>query len=340
MNQRHLLLPLALLASGCMNHGKKPEAQQPAPYKFPHSTHIEAGLACTECHAPVLKSTSVKANAIDVQIPAKSEACAACHDPIPTYTPVQRFEPAVHFNHAWHLPMVGSDCTKCHVKFTESGDVVKPVPPMKTCTACHNHSQDFAVGRCTPCHIDLNKYPFKPVAEYTHEANFLETHGKWARQSVQTCTQCHDQTMCSTCHTATTRPLPPSVQFPEKVASEFIHRGDWISRHAIEQAADPASCLKCHGVQYCQSCHGFQAVLPGSNTGGRLPTGHPSFLEHKAQARNNITACAACHSSGAGAQLCISCHSVGGIGGNPHPPGWKGTQSQIGSNPTCRACHS
>jgi hypothetical protein len=336
MNRRLLLLPVALWAAACMNQGKKPEAQQPAPYKFPHSTHIEAGLACTECHASVLKSSAIKENVIDVQIPKKSEACAACHDPIPDYKPVQRFEPAVNFSHAWHVPMLANDCGKCHVKFTETGDTLKPVPPMTTCTACHNHAQDFAVGRCTPCHISLNKYAFKPVKEYTHEASFLETHGKWARQSVQTCTQCHDQTMCSTCHTATTRPIPPSVQFPEKVASEFIHRGDWISRHAMEQAADPASCQKCHGPQYCQSCHAFQNVSP-SGANPRDPHPQNWLAVHGTQARLNILACAACHDQGSGA-ICVACHRSGGV--NPHPPGWKGTQSQIGSNPTCRACHS
>ena len=31
---------------------------------------------------------------------------------------------------------------------------------------------------------------------------------------MSTCASCHEQTMCSQCHTATTRPLPPDVQFP------------------------------------------------------------------------------------------------------------------------------
>ena len=336
MNARPLLLPLALLAAACSGAAKKPEAQAPQPYKFPHSTHVEAGLACTECHAPVLKSGGLREGVIDVQVPAKSEACAGCHDPIPKYTPVQTFVPAVNFSHAWHAPMLKGDCTTCHKKFTEPGDTSKPVPAMATCTACHNHAQDFAVGRCQPCHLDLKRYPLKPIAEYTHEANFLETHGEWARQSAATCSTCHDQTMCAQCHTATTRPLPPSVEFPEKVTREFIHRGDWISRHAMEEAADPASCKKCHGQAYCQSCHAYQNVAPGG-TSPRDP--HPSnWLQvHGTQARMNIVACAACHDQGSGA-ICVACHRQGGI--NPHPPGWKGPASQKTSNPTCRACHS
>jgi RecJ-like exonuclease len=144
--------------------------------------------------------------------------------------------------------------------------------------------------------------------------------------------------MCAQCHTATTRPIPPSVQFPEKVTADFIHRGDWISRHAIEQQVDPASCTKCHGRNYCQSCHAFQNVAPG---GGSPRDPHPSgwLNVHGLQARANIVACAACHDQGT-ASICVGCHRVGGVGGNPHPPGWKGTASQAASQANCRACHS
>ncbi|HTP49333.1 MAG TPA: cytochrome c3 family protein [Anaeromyxobacteraceae bacterium] len=332
MKTRLLVVPLVLAAAACVNQGKKPEATQPQPYKFPHATHIEAGVACLECHSPIPKSTKLQLDVIDVKLPAKSEVCGNCHDPMPTYTPVQRFQPAVHFDHAAHLPRVNNDCGKCHVKFTDNGDIAKPVPAMKACTSCHQHSQDFAVGRCQPCHLDLKHYPLKPIAEYTHAANFLEEHGKWARESVSTCATCHDQTMCSQCHTATTRPLPPDVQFPEKVSAEFIHRGDWISRHALAQQEDPASCLRCHGTGYCQSCHQFQGVTPP----GTDP--HPAgwAQTHGPIARGNIISCAACHNQGAGA-ICVQCHGQGGI--NPHPPGWKGTTAQMSSNATCRICH-
>ena len=340
MNARLLILPLALALFGCTSQAKKPEAQGPQPYKFPHGIHVESGVACVECHAPILKATSFKENVLDVAIPTKSEVCSACHDPIPDYKPVQRFAPTVRFDHAGHLPRLKGakdECQACHTKFTEPGTDAAPVPAMATCTACHNHAQDFAVGRCTPCHRDLRKYE-KPVKEYTHAADFLQTHGKWAKQSVTTCASCHDQTMCSQCHTATTRPMPPSVQFPEKVASEFIHRGDWISRHAMEQAADPTSCSKCHGTGYCQSCHAFQGIAPG---GATVRDPHPSnwIAFHGSVARQNILSCAGCHNQGANS-LCVACHRVGGIGGNPHPPGWKGTASQVGSNPTCKICHT
>jgi hypothetical protein len=340
MNARFLLLPIAIAALGCQNGAKKGEAASaPQPYKFPHAMHIESGVACVECHAPVLKSTALRANAIDVQLPAKNELCLGCHDPVPDYKPVQRLDAVVRFDHAAHIPrMKGQkdECQGCHAKVAEPGSMKVIVPPMSVCTSCHNHAQDYAVGRCTPCHVDLRRYD-KPVKDFSHEAMWLETHGKWARSSVNTCASCHDQTMCATCHTATTRPMPPSVQFPEKVTSEFIHRGDWISRHAIEQMADPTSCTKCHGAGYCQSCHAFQNVAPGGGAGRPLDP-HPAGWVgvHGQAARQNIVSCAGCHNQGAQSK-CVECHSTGGV--NPHPPGWKGTRSQIGGNPTCRVCH-
>ena len=334
MKTRLVVAPLALALAACVSQGSKPQAQAPLPYKFPHSTHIDAGVACLQCHSAIPQSAKLPVDAVDVKLPETSEVCANCHSPMPQYAPVQRFQPAVHFDHSAHLARVNNECGRCHVKHTESGDLSKPVPPMKTCTSCHTHAQDFAVGRCVPCHRDLKEYPLKPIAEYTHEANFLETHGKWARQSVSTCATCHDQTMCSHCHTATTRPLPPDVEFPEKVAAQFIHRGDWISRHALEQQLDPGSCLKCHGTGYCQSCHNFQGLQPNS------PTPHPAgwVSTHGPIARGNIVSCAACHSQGANLN-CPVCHSATSGGINPHPPNWKGTVAQQTSNATCRACH-
>ncbi len=338
MNARLLLLPLALLAVACQKPAVKAEAAAPQPYKFPHGIHVESGVECVECHAPILKSTALRADVIDVQLPTKSEVCAGCHDPIPEYKPVQRFRADVRMDHAAHFPRLKgakSQCQVCHTKIAEPGSFEVEVPAMHACTDCHNHAQDYAVGRCTPCHVDLRKYT-KPVKDYSHEAEFLETHGRWARASVSTCASCHDQTMCSQCHTATTRPMPPSIQFPEKVTAEFIHRGDWISRHAVEQAADPASCTKCHGTGYCQSCHNFQGIAPG-NESFRDP--HPAgwISVHGQNARQNILSCAACHNQGA-SSICVACHSTGRV--NPHPAGWKGTRAQIDGNAMCRICHT
>ena len=40
---------------------------------------------------------------------------------------------------------------------------------------------------------------------------------------------------------------------------------------------------------------------------------------------------------GAGQSLCVGCHKVGGVGGNPHPTGWS-SKLPLAAMP-CRMCH-
>ena len=59
--------------------------------------------------------------------------------------------------------------------------------------------------------------------------------------------------------------------------------------------------------------------------------------EHGRAARRDPVACASCH-GGAGEALCVSCHKVGGPGGNPHPPGYSSQQPMTAM--PCRMCHT
>ncbi len=341
MTRRLLVAAAALLAAGCATKAKKAEGAESPPYVFPHGVHVDADVACSNCHAGIEKATAIEAKVRHVQLPAKSDACSGCHEEIPKLAvPARVKEPTLTFSHAAHLPKVNGDCKACHKALPETGDAAARPPTMDACTACHNHAKDFAQARCSPCHVDLKRYPLKPLARFTHEADFLKTHPDWARSSAQTCAQCHDQTKCAECHAATTGPMKPDVQFPERVESDFIHRGDWISRHQIEASVDPASCRRCHGSGYCRSCHELNSVAPGV-TGARDPHTTPGWANgavHGPEARRNIVSCAGCHDQGA-ASTCMLCHKPPG-GANPHPPGFlkrfgQGDQTK----PVCRICH-
>ncbi len=326
MNPRLSLLAAALLAaSGCVAKGGKPEAPESPKYTFPHST-LPTGAA--------------------------AKACSDCHDKVPAAPPARRVDVALTFSHADHLPRVNGDCTKCHTALVEPGIAKAPVPPMSTCTGCHNHAMDYAQAKCQPCHVDLKRYRLKPVSDFKHAGDFLRTHGQMARTSAATCAACHEQTSCAECHAATTRPFKADIQWPEKVESSFIHRGDYVSRHVIDASADPASCRRCHGSAFCEACHNEQNVSPQSPSATPRdphPPGWASRSAHGAAARQNIVSCAGCHDQGA-RSICVSCHKPNGPGGNPHPPGWTQRHppgpgggpnaDDLRNNSACRICHT
>ncbi len=333
-----IALAAALAAAGCAQKGKSGERAENPPYVFPHAIHVDAEVACTQCHAAVEKAERIEAGVRHVQLPAKSETCAQCHDPMPKLRiPARTHDVTLTFSHAAHLPRVKGDCRQCHRELPDAGSAQAPKPPMSACTSCHTHAQSFAEARCAMCHVDLRRYPLKPVAQFSHQGDFLRTHGEWARSGAAACAACHDQTKCAECHGATTRPMKPDLLFPEKVESAFIHRGDWVSRHAIEAGADPASCRRCHGSGFCRSCHELNAVAPGL-AGTRDP--HPAnwISIHGQQARRNIVSCAACHDQGR-ASTCLACHAGPG-GVNPHPPGFlRRYRGSDQSGSPCRLCH-
>jgi hypothetical protein len=352
MNARlPLLVVLALGVAAC---GRKVTREQPAAadpaYTFPHATHVDADVACTNCH-PMDKAAKLEDGVRHAQIPAnpsKVEACQDCHDTDPELKPPARARPfRLSFSHAEHLPRVNGDCKRCHPTQTEAGDTQAKVPPMETCTACHNHQQDFVQAKCKPCHLDLRGY--KPETAFKHEGDWLRSHGSLARPSGESCAACHDQTYCGECHSPQTAAARPSIIFPERVERAFIHRGDYVSRHMIEAGANPASCRRCHGSPFCQACHeqqGLSRFEPDFRdphpagwaiaTGGQRPP-------HARAARRDISSCAGCHDQGAAAN-CVACHRVGGIAsGNPngpHPSSFvKKHRDDDKNDGVCAACH-
>jgi len=355
---RHLLAAVALAAaclSACTTKDARPAAEaakvDPA-FVFTHAPHLENDVDCLACHASVVSSTALSPTVRHAAFPAKNvDACNGCHDDkdfkakVKLAVPARAREFSVRMNHAAHLTQKGVTCKSCHLKAPEPGDQEPPKLEMAACTACHKHQADYAAGACLPCHVDLKRYE-KPVATFRHAGDFLKTHGSLAKPSAASCAACHDQTFCAECHSATTVAGKPSLIFPEEVQRDTIHRGDFISRHQIEAGGDPASCLRCHGPKFCDSCH-TQQNLTGRTTLSAPRDPHPAGWAnnptggdfHGFAARKNIVACAACHDNGADS-TCVGCHQAGVANPkNPHPSGWKKKSSDIVKNPMCGACH-
>ena len=360
MNARlAVLLALAAGGTACGKLAREKPVQRDPAYTFPHSIHVDAEVACTNCH-PMDKATKLEDQVRHVAIPehpSKQAACKDCHDADPKPKNPPRTAPfRLTFNHAAHLPRVKGECKRCHVELPEPDATGYRWPAMGACTSCHNHQQAFVESRCTLCHQDLKGY--KPVTAFAHQGDWLHTHGTLARPSAETCAACHDQTYCAQCHSPETAPGRPSIIYPERVERTFIHRGDYVSRHMIDEGANPGSCRKCHGTGFCQACHeeqglskfvaDFRRPATHEQPNWASPATPGSLPLHAHAARRDINSCAGCHDQGAQA-TCVGCHRVGGIAsqnnpGNPngpHPMSFitKHRGEDKSKNSMCAACH-
>jgi hypothetical protein len=362
MNRHLLVVAAAALLAACAAKDSKPAPRTDPPFVFPHSPHVENDVDCKACHAAIVKDTKLEARVRHVALPKKNgDACNGCHDEKDFKDKIKLAIPArtrafdVRFNHAAHLAKEGVTCVTCHKAPPEAGQDKPSRLDMASCTGCHVHQADFEAGRCTPCHVDLKRYE-KPVAAFQHAGDFLKLHGNLAKPTAESCAACHDQTYCADCHSGATTAQRQSILFPEAVQRDFIHRGDYQSRHMIDAGADPASCRKCHGSAFCDSCHTQRNLT--QTFGGLTPPKNPhpdpavwlskgSGDFHGAAARKNIVACAACHDNGADS-LCVACHRVGGSAsvssGNPdgpHPSSFvsKHRSEDRTKRAMCMACH-
>jgi hypothetical protein len=322
--------------------------------RFPHSTHL-TGFACGEAGEPeCLSCPSCHQGTADTgehwaRPPVK--VCKDCH-PREREKQVLPERPslaprpaayAISFNHDQHLEMdeIRGQCVRCHAGAVSSTPGRLIFPPMSTCLNCHQHAEEFAATKCAPCHATNEVRTLKPVTFLPHDAAWMKRHGSFVREDAQSCLVCHAQTQCDSCHDAN-QGLRVDQRNPDAITREFVHRFDFQSRHAIEARSQPGQCSSCHTRQDCDACH-VQRGVSGGLVAGRNPhplgwaagLGAASNL-HGQEARRDIASCAACHDQGPFTN-CIRCHKVGGIGGNPHPPGWR--SSQATDSTSCAACH-
>jgi len=321
--------------------------------KVPHEIHRAAKVECLSCHEAAWDSKQLGDRIVPEEKQCftchkdKKDDCAMCHTAVKARVKQKgaMSDPqTIRMSHAAHIERVKDDCTVCHKSLPNPLRSAETRPKMGACLGCHEHAQEYKEGRCARCHLDLARYGPKPLGSFTHAGDFVREHMRPARAAPETCATCHDQTFCTDCH-ASTVGLKVETKFPERVDRDFIHRNDFISRHAIEQRADPASCARCHGTSFCETCHTAQNLTSrGKNSRSPHPSGYAlpgGTAFHGTDARRDIASCASCHDQGAQSN-CVTCHKVGGLGGNPHPSGYESQhpRSEINRNGMCAACHA
>lgn len=337
-----------LLAVASCRTGVRPAPAPKDRIIFSHDFHQKLEFDCDTCHegvatAPDLGRSYLPPEATCLQChqdQKDSKNCGFCHtdgDKPGTYVARPR---DIQIPHATHAQ---KPCATCHQRLPEPGEPRPRPPTMADCTSCHQHAEDYAQARCEPCHRDLWRFPVKPVATFSHQGNFLREHAAQAATSAETCGRCHDQTFCADCH-ARTLPSRVEVRFPEDVVRRFIHREGFVGAHTLEARTDAVSCQRCHGTRFCESCHELSRLTPVVASprsphppGWTLPGG-AAF--HGEAARRDILSCASCHDQGA-SSLCVTCHRVGGVGGNPHPAGFADRHDidEANRNGMCLTCH-
>jgi hypothetical protein len=255
--------------------------------------------------------------------------------------PPERPDGEITFDHDRHLAMadIGGQCVPCHAGVVEKNTF--GLPPMKKCLTCHEHEAQWNRGQCTPCHQQNDLVRIMPRTFLRHAGDFIRTHGQAAAEEKQLCRSCHTQADCEGCHDVT-QALAIEKRRPDAIEQDFVHRGDFLVRHPMEAQVDPARCLRCHEPATCDACH-VERGVSGNGMSGRNP--HPvgwvgndvgSRNFHGTAARRDVALCASCHEQGP-ATNCIQCHKVGAYGGNPHPAGFRSSQST--SEGMCRYCH-
>ncbi len=343
-----LLLLLALLLAACAEIlGIRPPQSKP----FPHHEHTaKAGIGCLKCHAGVLNSTDADPLHLPTTAtcmsagchskPHDTRDCKGCHGLAYVRSEAQADLDHLRFTHATHSRRLKDNCAYCHRGVETDSDHVRP--SMGLCLSCHEHQEEFGAARtCDRCHKDIRGEQVRPESHIAHDGDWMREHGNRAYSARELCATCHADKYCAGCHGLTTPALPEKLAFDDTLRAG-VHRAGYVSRHSLEARSQPGLCSTCHTTgDFCESCHAKSGVDVAS--GGKSP--HPpgwvglrgQSNDHGQAAWRDPAVCAACH-TGAGESLCIGCHRVGGIGGNPHRPGWTSKMRPTIDQP-CRSCH-
>ncbi|UCD83382.1 MAG: cytochrome c3 family protein [Deltaproteobacteria bacterium] len=299
---------------------------------FSHKLHMAEGADCTTCHEGITESAYLTGRHLPSEQSCGSchdegfmKACDKCHTNPDDPQKVGQELAEINFSHKAHLAE-NKDCAVCHVRTAKSVTVREIASPgHQECAPCHQET--YSKLDCSTCHESL-----KTVISFAHEGNWVGEHQETASTNMTVCTQCHDQSFCADCHSRQEE-LVPSIKYPEAVERNFIHRGDYLTRHSIEARVDQTLCLKCHGISSCNECHGQRRGGPADH----YPLTEWKNSAHGTVSRLNLMRCASCHDKGAETN-CINCHKVGQPGGSPHPSGWKSELSKT-RDAVCLLCH-
>jgi hypothetical protein len=341
-----LLLVLALALAACAGVLGLRKTSQSHP--FEHRAHVVKGINCVVCHegvalagdtGPIHFPTDATCRGCHSK-PHNESACGACHGESFVRQGAELAREHLRFEHRSHMVDVKGDCVRCHVGVADKAPT-QLRPKMATCFGCHKHQDQWNLRDCDACHVDLQNEGTLPTDHLVHDGDWIREHGVQAASARDLCASCHTERSCAGCHGVGTVPALPARLAFDTVSLSGLHRAGFMSRHALEARGDTGLCVTCHTENSCIDCHTAQHVGPLSTSPSASsphPPGWGTSGEHGQQARIDPMSCAGCH-GGAGEQLCVGCHRVGGPGGNPHGAGFTSTKNKQHDVP-CLFCHA
>jgi hypothetical protein len=321
--------------------------RETGPSGFPHRAHVLEGVSCVDCHRDVDRAGELgplhlpdSTSCVEChEEPHDTAPCLGCHGMPSTARRAESNRRFLRFAHDEHVPELRGNCARCHRDVAHEG--ARLGAPMAACLGCHEHEDEFEVRECESCHVDLPDEAIAPENHLVHGDDFVERHGAVAGSSADLCATCHSESFCASCHGARVPVLAERMHFDDPWRAS-VHRAGFASRHAEEARVDPGLCTSCHSESACASCHRQNGV--SAEARGAFDPHPPDWVglpgtgnAHGPAARRDPASCASCH-GGAGEMLCVRCHEVGRVGGNPHPIGWSSSRS-LGELP-CRLCHT
>jgi len=316
-------------------------------HPFEHRAHVTKGINCLECHAGV----GSESDGSPLHFPATSDCvrchtkphdertCSDCHGESHVRAGAQAAREHLRFSHRSHMPAARGECVRCHLEV----GLAQPEalrPKMATCFGCHQHEKQWALTDCNGCHVDLAAEETLPSSHLVHDGDWIREHGARTASARDLCASCHTERSCAACHGVTVAALPSRLAF-DNVRLTGLHRAGFRSRHSQEAHAQPGLCMTCHTERSCIDCHASSEVAPGTTRRSPHPPGWLTTSrgggQHGIQARLDPFSCASCH-GGAGEQLCVGCHRVGGPGATRMVTGFTSQRDKVRDLP-CRLCH-
>ncbi len=198
-----------------------------------------------------------------------------------------------------------------------------PAAIAASCATCH------ARNLCLGCHVNAAESPViralavddrapmfagnQPVPPSHSEPGFLRAHGRLAERSTATCSTCHTQESCMTCHAGgpprAIAVLPAAG--PGRAAGARLqrkpppsHTAEFREGHGPEANRRPRTCEACHTRPTCMQCHRTELATESHYHPRNFVTRHPS------SAYSREANCSDCHNP---AQFCQSCHQQSGL---------------------------